>query len=282
MSKWRLKSLTFKVIRFLLLSLTTLILIFPLFWMITSSFKAPIEVTATPPTLFPRYPTLKHYFDLFKLTHFQVYFFNTVIIAGSVTILSTAVSTLGGYALARRKHAWWIKIVSRSVLFSYVFPQILLVIPIFLIIRGMGLADTRTGLIITYITFVLPFSMMLLKNYFESIPIGLEEAAFVDGASHWQTFIYIAVPLALPGIISTAIFGFIEGWNEFLFALVLISTDAKKTLPVGISTLLGKTSIYSWGMLMAAAVLTTIPALIFFFVIQRRLVAGYLEGGMKG
>jgi ABC-type glycerol-3-phosphate transport system permease component len=123
---------------------------------------------------------------------------------------------------------------------------------------------------------------MLLKTYFESIPPDYEEAAMVDGANRLQVLTHVALPMAFPGIISTAIFGFIEGWNEFLFALVLISTDSKRTLPVGISTLMGGTAIYSWGMLMAAAVVATIPALIFFMLIQRRLVEGQMEGGMKG
>jgi ABC-type glycerol-3-phosphate transport system permease component len=250
--------------------------------MVSTSFKEAVEVTADPQTLLPKFPTIKHYIDLIELSSFEVYFKNSVIVAASVTTLSIIISTFSGYALARRKHYWWMKMISNTVLLSYVFPQILLVIPIFIFIRNIGLADTLPGLIITHITFVLPFSMMLLKSYFESIPIGFEEAAYIDGASYWQTFFQVALPLALPGVVSTAIFGFIEGWNEFLFALVLITTDAKRTLPVGINTFLGRQAIYSWGMLMAAAVLTTIPALIFFMIIQRQLVAGIWGGGMKG
>jgi multiple sugar transport system permease protein len=137
-------------------------------------------------------------------------------------------------------------------------------------------------LIITHITFVLPFSMVLCKSYFEAIPLGFEEAAYIDGASLWQTFLHVALPLARPGIISTAIFGFIEGWNEFLFALVLITSDVNRTLPVGINTFMGRSAIYSWGMLMSAAVVTTIPALIFFILIQRHLISGFMAGGLKG
>jgi ABC-type glycerol-3-phosphate transport system permease component len=281
-NKWRLIKNINKVVRFLLLFLVVVIVTFPLFWMLSTSFKQASEVTQTPQTLLPINWTFKHYTDLFKLTKFEIYFKNSVIVATAVTTLSIVVATLSGYALARRKNQWWMKMISRTVLMSYVFPQILLVIPIFIFIRNLGLGDTLAGLIITHITFVLPFSMMLLKSYFESIPLGFEEAAYIDGASLWQTFVHVALPMALPGVVSTAIFGFIEGWNEFLFALVLITTDAKRTLPVGINTFLGRQAIYSWGMLMAAAVLTTIPALIFFFLIQRNLVAGFWGGGMKG
>ena len=282
MTRWRLFRIIGKVAQFVMLLLTVVIVTFPLFWMVSTSLKAPVEVTADPQTLLPQQPTIQHYFDLIELSKFEVYFKNSVIVAASVTTLSIVISTFSGYALARRKHYWWMKTISSTVLLSYVFPQILLVIPIFLFIRNIGLADTLPGLIITHITFVLPFSMMLLKSYFESIPIGFEEAAYIDGASYWQTFFRVALPLALPGVVSTAIFGFIEGWNEFLFALVLITTDAKRTLPVGINTFLGRQAIYSWGMLMAAAVLTTLPALLFFMIIQRQLVAGIWGGGMKG
>jgi multiple sugar transport system permease protein len=261
---------------------TVVVITFPMFWMLSSSLKSAPEVTATPQTLFPKHWTIQHYIDLINLSKFEIYFRNSVIVATAVTTLSIVISTLGGYALARRKNDWWMKTISRTVLLSYTFPQILMVIPIFLFIRSIGLSDTLAGLILTHITFVLPFSLMLLKSYFESIPLGFEEAAYIDGASFWQTFLYVALPMALPGVVSTAIFGFIEGWNEFLFALVLITTDANRTLPVGINTFLGRQAIYSWGMLMAAAVFTTVPALIFFFIIQRNLVSGFWGGGMKG
>ncbi|OGO61029.1 MAG: hypothetical protein A2029_17160 [Chloroflexi bacterium RBG_19FT_COMBO_47_9] len=271
-----------KVILFVVLWLTVLGVTFPLIWMVTTSFKPPQEVTASPPTLFPKEFTTVHFQELFKLTKFSTYFINSVIVAGSVTIFTIIFSTLGGYALARHKKARWMKNISRSVLLAYVFPQILLVIPVFVIIKKMGLSDSLPGLILTHVTLILPFTLMLLKTYFESIPIDYEESAMVDGANRLQSLLYVVIPMASPGILSTAIFGFIEGWNEFLFALVLISTDAKRTLPVGISFLLGRTAIYSWGMLMAAAVAATIPALIFFMLIQRNLVEGKMAGGIKG
>lgn len=282
MSTLKIKRYLFKFLLFILLWLTVILVTFPLIWMLTTSFKSPAEVTAYPPTLLPKEFTLKHFQDLFKLTKFGTYFVNSVIVAASVTIITVCVSVLGGYALARHSKRRWMRNISRSVLLAYVFPQILMVIPVFLIIRSLGLSDSLPGLILTHVTLILPFTLMLLKTYFESIPIDYEESAMVDGANRFQALYHVVLPMAYPGIVSAAIFGFIEGWNEFLFALVLISTDAKRTLPVGISFLLGRTAIYSWGMLMAAAVVATIPALIFFMLIQRNLVEGRMAGGMKG
>lgn len=265
----------------LVLYLVTLIIAFPLIWMLLSSFKPFSEIYQVPPTMWPHDATIKNYIDLFRMTNFGRYFWNSTVVAFISTTLSVIISVLGGYSLARYRFRWN-QTFGRLVLLAYIFPPILMVIPIYSLIIKLHLADTLTSLVIAYITFTLPFTLWLIKAFFDAIPRDFEEAAMVDGASPFQAFLRVAVPMALPGIISTSIFAFVDAWNDYLYALVFISSDANKTLPAGVQSLVGHTAIYSWGMLMAAAVLITVPAVIFFILTQRHLVAGEGEGGLKG
>jgi ABC-type glycerol-3-phosphate transport system permease component len=261
--------------------IVALISIFPLLWMLSTSFKPYDEVYASPPTLLPVRSTLKNYSELLTLTHFPVYFWNSTLVAGSATVLSVIIGAFGAYSVSRlRSRA--ARYFSRLVLITYMFPRILLVIPLFVIIIKIGLTNTRIGLALTYVTFTLPFALWMLRSYFDAIPIELEEAAMVDGASRWRTFCLIVLPLALPGMIATSIFSFITAWNEYLFALVFISSDSYRTLPLGIAILFGGTGMFSWGMLMAASVFVTVPVIIFFVFIQKRLISGYMAGAVKG
>ena len=161
------------------------------------------------------------------------------------------------------------------------FAPIMIVVPFYIVMRGLGLVNTHFGLILSYTTFSLPFSMWLLRSFFQSIPIDLEEAAMIDGASRPQAVIRVILPMALPGLIAVSLFTFVVAWNDYLFARVLIGSDDLKTLPVGIQDLYEST-VTDWGMVMAAGVMITIPALIFFVMIQRYLIAGWGAGAVKG
>jgi ABC-type glycerol-3-phosphate transport system permease component len=161
------------------------------------------------------------------------------------------------------------------------FPPIIMLVPLFLLARELGLTNSRLGLALTYISFALPYALWILRAFFQSIPIELEHAALVDGANRAQALAYVVMPLALPGIIATAIFTFIVAWNDLLFALVLIGKDDLKTLAIGINDFFHM-AVVDWGLIMAAGVMVTIPAPVFFVAIQRYLIAGWGAGGVKG
>lgn len=254
---------------------------FPLLWMLTSSLKPYDESYSIPPTLWPKNPVITNFIELFRLTNFATYFWNSTIVAIGATIFSVIFSVISGYALSR-SDTWFARWFGRLVLFSYIFPTILMLIPLYILVTKLGLGDNRVGLMFTYVTFTLPFTIWLIKSFFDAVPHDYEEAALVDGASSFRIYWAVALPIASPGIISTAIFAFIEAWNDYLYGVIFIFTDSKKNLAAGVSTLLGKTAIYSWGTLMAAAAVITIPLLLIFPFLQRHLIAGFGEGGVKG
>jgi ABC-type glycerol-3-phosphate transport system permease component len=253
---------------------------FPLFWMIGSSFKPKTELYAFPPTFFPTAFTFDNYIELLTKTSFLSYFKNSLIVAGGSTLLSMLIGSFGGYALSRFRFRGF-SIFARVTLLAYMLPSIMLVIPLYVLMGDLGLVDTLQGLIITNTTFTLPFTLWLLRSYFSTIPVELEEAAMIDGCTRFQALWKLILPLALPGIIATSIFAFTSSWNEFLYSLVFIHSDSLRTLPPGMATFIKTDTVYQWGVLMAAAVLITVPVLVFYMIIQRNLVVGLTEGGVK-
>ena len=211
---------------------------------------------------------------------FLTYFWNSIFVAGCATLLTIVVATLAAYGITRFRFRGR-ETIAGTMLFTYMFAPIMIVVPFYILMRGAGLTNSHLGLILAYTTFSLPFSMWMLRSFFQSIPLELEEAAMIDGASRPKAVRLIIVPLALPGVIAVSIFTFIVAWNDYLFARVLIGTDNLKTLPVGIQDLYEST-ITDWGMVMAAGVMITIPALLFFLAVQRYLIAGWGTGGVKG
>ncbi|MCC6178880.1 MAG: carbohydrate ABC transporter permease [Chloroflexi bacterium] len=253
---------------------------FPLFWMIASSLKPRNELYAFPPTFLPHTYTLSNYVELLFGTSFTTYFKNSLIVAVGSTLLSMVVGSLGGYSLSRFRYPGF-KSFARLTLLAYMLPSIMLVIPLYVTMSDYGLVDTLESLIITNTTFTLPFALWLLRAYFSTIPVELEEAAMIDGATRMQALLKIVVPLGIPGVVATSIFAFTNSWNEFLYALVFIHSDSLRTLPPGMGTFIKMDSVYQWGVLMAASVLITVPVLIFYAVVQRNLVVGLTEGGVK-
>lgn len=253
---------------------------FPLLWMFMTTLKPDGEIITATPTLYTSKPHFQHYVRLFEQTNFLTYFKNSIVVAGSATLLSICVATLAGYGITRFRFNGREKIAG-MMLFTYMFAPIMIIVPFFILMRQYGLVNSHLGLVLAYTTFSLPFSMWLLRSFFQSIPLELEEAAMTDGASRVQAVIYIIVPLALPGIIAVSIFSFIVAWNDYIFTRVLISSDDLKTLPVGINDLVNATVI-DWGMILAGGVVITIPALIFFIAVQRYLISGWGAGAVKG
>ena len=253
---------------------------FPLFWMLSTSLKPSAEIFATPPRLVPAHPTLENFRRLFTDTSFLRFFENSAIVSLATVALTLTVSSLGAYGLTRFRFAGREK-VAGLILTTYMFAPVMIIIPFYILVKQFGLVNTRLALVLSYTTFCLPFCLWLLRAFFSSIPLELEEAALVDGADRGRAVWYVVLPLALPGLIATAIFAFILAYNDFLFALVLITSEELKTLPVGVNDLFNAT-IVDWGMIMAAGVMITAPAVAFFAAVQRYLVQGWGAGGLKG
>ena len=253
---------------------------FPLFWMVLTSLKIDREILTSVPIFWPSVLQIDAYQRLFSMTNFATYFVNSITVAAGATILNMVVATLAAYGITRFRFRGR-DTIATIMLFTYMFAPIMIIVPFYILMRGAGLVNTHLGLMLGYASFSLPFSMWLLRSFFQSIPLDLEEAAMTDGASRLQAVIRVIVPLALPGVIAVSIFTFIVAWNDYLFARVLISSDNLKTLPVGMQDLYTAT-ITDWGMMMAAGVVITFPALVFFIAVQRYLIAGWGTGGVKG
>jgi ABC-type glycerol-3-phosphate transport system permease component len=248
--------------------------------MILSSVKPYKEIFSSPPRIFPAHPTFAHYKDLLLNTEFPIFFKNSCIVAVGTTLFVIALSTFGAYSITRFRYPGR-DLLAKSILLFYMFPAIMLVIPILIMMVKLRLTNTYAGLILAYTTFSLPYSLWLLKAFFENIPVELEQAAMIDGANRLQALFRVVIPVAFPGIIATAVFTFVLSWNEYLFALVLNTKRTMRTLPVGVSTFQDLTAI-DWGLMMTAGVLMTIPVLFFFIFIQKWLVTGFGAGAVKG
>jgi len=253
---------------------------FPFLWMILTSLKPLGEIFTKDPIFFTSNASLANFQRLFSETNFMTYFKNSIFVAGSTMVLTIIVASLAGYGLTRFRFKGR-EAIATTTLFTYMFAPIMVVIPLYIIMRKVGIVNTHFGLILSYTSFSLPFSLWLLRAFFQSIPLELEEAAMTDGASRTKAVIYVIVPMALPGIIATSIFTFILAWNDYIFTRILISSDELKTLPVGIQDLFNSTVI-DWGMIMAAGVMIIIPAAIFFLTVQRFLIKGWGTAAVKG
>ena len=271
--------LTLASVSHLLLILLSLIAILPLAWAISSAFKSDGEIL-TGLSFFPQQPTLEHFRFVLNQTDFPRWLRNSLIVSLSTTLLALLVGSLAGYAMSR----WRFRgrgLYGNTLLIVQMFPGVMLGIPLFLLLSNYGLIDTLGALLVTYLTFALAFSVWMLKGYFDNIPREIEEAALTDGANRFQVLYQILLRIAAPGITTVAVFTFLLGWNEFFFAYIFLVSPEKYTLSLGLYTFINQFTT-QWGNIMAAGVLTTLPALIFFFVLQRSLTRGLMAGAMKG
>jgi multiple sugar transport system permease protein len=263
-----------------LLIIVVLVLLFPFLWMVSTALKPPEEVFTPTPRWIPLNPTLQNFVHILGETSFPRYFLNSVVVAFITMLLALVVTVFAGYALSRYRFRGK-QAFSLWLLVSQMFPPMLLVIPIFVLMLRLGLYNTYTSLIITYGTFALPFSTWMLKAYFDTVPLDLEEAAMVDGCTRLQALARVVLPLAAPGIVTVALFVFILAWQEYMFALTLTRTTDMRTLPVGISLFLGEYRVL-WGSLMAGSVVVTAPVILLFSYLQRYIVEGLTLGAVKG
>jgi multiple sugar transport system permease protein len=270
------------------ITLAVLIAIFPLYWLLVTSFKWTKEIFTLPPTLFPQTPTLRNYsvvlsgYDPGRGLQVPILpiFGNSVIVAVVTTAIAVAVAASAAYVLVRSRLAW-LKWLFLAILFMRTIPRIAIAIPLYLLLQTMGLLDSLPGLILAHLTVVLPLATFLMVSFMQDLPLEVEEAALVDGASKWQTFARVVVPLSAPGLAVTAIFGFILSYNEFLYSIILISSPSVRTLPVALSIYIQQYGIV-WELLSTAGTLATIPVVVFSFLIQRHIVRGISMGAVKG
>ena len=270
-----------KIIFVLLLLLVLAFVLIPFVTMISSSFKPDREQTALPPKIVPDNPTIEHYQGVLNpdVFPFLMYFKNSLIVAFLSAGIGVVISIFGSYSFARLEYTGRAAI-QRGVLMVYMFGGVLLVIPLFQMINKLGLFDTRTSLIITYIVQTLPVSLYMLGNYFRTIPESIEEAAIIDGCSRLEVIYRIVLPLSAPAIVSVFIYAFMIAWNEYLFASVFINSSSLRTLPLGLNQLF-YTQHYVWGRMMAASVLTAIPVIVLFLSVEKFITGGLTFGGVK-
>jgi multiple sugar transport system permease protein len=254
---------------------------FPLLFLVLTAFKTPQELISPNPQFFPTNPNLDNFVQAIDKANLIHAAGNSLLVAVSTTVIVTLISLPAAYALARFKTKLR-GIATGWILLSQVFPFILIIIPLFLVLKQIGLVDSLLGLILVYTVWSLPFALWMLQGYIAGIPVELEEAGAMDGASRITILRVIILPLLAPGLVATSLFTFISGWNEFFFALVLIQDPALQTLPLTLARFVGAEGQVQLGQLAAASLLATIPSLVFFAIIQRRLTSGLLSGAVKG
>ncbi|WP_088043462.1 carbohydrate ABC transporter permease [Bacillus sp. EAC] len=273
-----LKKTGFYVVLILLLGF----MLFPFFIMLMTSLKSSKEAISTSPSILPHEWTFQHYIDIFNPTIFPYlnYFKNSLIVALIAASLSVALGILGAYALSKLKFKGRVTI-NASFYTVYMFSGILLVVPLFKIISGLNLYDTRLALIITMIVQTLPTAIFMLKSYFDTIPDDLEEAAMIDGLSRIKIILYIIIPLSISGIVSVFVYAFMIAWNDYLFASIFLSSSENFTLPIGLNTLFS-TPDYVWGRMMAASLVTALPVVGMYALSEHFIKGNLTEGGVKG
>lgn len=258
-----------------------LVTAFPLVWMAITSVKPQFELFRIPPTFWPEQVTFEHYARLLWDTPFLLYMRNSLILSISTTLLVVAVATLGAHSLVRFRYPGRERL-AQLVLFTYLLPSVVLILPLYLMMVWLGVANSLLSLVIAYTSFALPYALWLLRSFMQGIPDDLEAAALVDGATRMEAFFDVILPQALPGIISTSLFTFILSWNEYLYALVLVNTDEARPLTTGVMSMLVSAFNIEWSLLMAASVMMSVPLIIIFAFLQKFLTRGFGAGGVKG
>ena len=268
-----------KILSALFIALCLVVALFPIYWMLNTSFKGQAEIYSKVPTLLPQQFTLESYTALFTQTHFLSGLLNSLIVAAFVSLFSVFVAYPAAYTIARMNFKGR-KVFSKTILFTYLLPTSVLYIPLYIFVSKLGLTDNILGLMVIYPTFTLPYVAWILIPHISSIPYELEEAATVDGCSRLRAMYQITFPLALPGIVSTTIFAFAMCWGEYLYALVNITTSSMQTFPLVIAGLIFG-DMYPWGQLMAGAIIACVPILAIYMLASNSLVGGATAGGVK-
>ena len=269
---------------YLLVAVIFVYCLFPFYWVLRSSFTPEVKLFQTPVKYFPSPFTLKNYREVLSASFFTDALLNSLIVAGSVTLLSLAIGASAAFALGRLKFHGR-SFVMYLMLSMTIFPQIAILGALYTTISKFNLYDTLGALIFSYLIFTLPFTIWVLTSFMRALPGDLEEAAYVDGATPLQVFWKVLLPLIAPGLVTTGLLAFISAWNEYLYALSFIQSPGKYTVPLAITSFVSKTGsafAVPWGQIMAATVIITMPLIIMVLILQKRIIAGLTAGAVKG
>ena len=257
------------------------VLVFPVFWMVSTAFKPEDEINGLTPTWITTSPTLDHFRDAMARPYFWDTVQNSLIVVCVAVVASIVLAFFAAVALAKYRFTGS-KVFVVLMIGILMLPPVGLIIPLYVVLARYGLTNALTGVILTYLTFTLPFAVLTLRSFILGIPKELEEAAMVDGSSRLGAFVRILLPLVAPGLVATSVFAFITAWNEYIFASVILTDQANHTTTVWLSYFLGTSRNVDWGALMAASTLTAIPVIAFFLLVQRRIAFGLTSGAVRG
>ncbi len=262
------------------LALGALVMMIPFLYMLSTAFKGQVYVLEVPPSFLPEQPTVQNFIDAWQSNNFSRYFGNSLFVAVATTALSTLVSAMFAYALARF-HFIGKNVLFYAVLLTLMLPNLMLIIPEFILVKNLGLRNNLLGLVIVYLAFSIPLNTFLLRGFFEGLPRELEEAVLIDGGSYWTIFSRIVLPLSTPALATVAIFTFLFAWDEFTWALTAIDDPAARTLPVAIATFQGQ-HLTQWGLVFAASLIAIAPVILVFITLQRYFIKGLTQGAVRG
>jgi N,N'-diacetylchitobiose transport system permease protein len=257
------------------------VMVFPIFWMVSTAFKPEDQVNSATPTWFPAHPTLSHFSAALHKPFFWADVKNSLFIVCVTVAFAMVFALLAAVALAKYRFTGR-KLFIVLIIGIQMLPGVGMIIPLYVVLARFHQVNTLTGVIITYMTFVLPFSVWTLRGFVLGIPKDLEEAAMVDGSTRLGAFVRILLPLVAPGLVATSVFAFITSWNEYILARILLNDQGKQTVTIWLSYFLGTSRNTDWGALMAASSLTAIPVVVFFLLVQRRIAFGLTAGAVKG
>jgi multiple sugar transport system permease protein len=270
------------LLKYIVLAVILVFLLFPIYWVLITSFKSNMEAYRFPPSLFPIDPTLDAYIKLFEVNNdFFVYYKNNFIVSGATALITTVLAIFSGYALSRFRFKWN-KWAVALLLSSQMFPVVSRMISLYDLLGDINLINTMQGLILALIADMLPFTVLLMVSFFDAVPAAIEEAAFIDGATRSQILFTIVTPLVKPGMLAVGLYAFLSTWDDYLHAATLIQTDALRTLSAGVALrYLGELS-YDWSLINTISIIGTVPMVALFFFFQKYMVKGLVAGAVKG
>lgn len=275
------KKRVINIVSYVLLILFAFICVFPFYWMIVSALKPDSEIRAAIPVLIPKSVTFDNFNKVLFKAGFINYIKNSFIVSVIACFISMVISIMAGYTFSRYFRNKLVKISNFAMLMSQMIPGVLLLVPLYIIMRNMGLLESYVSLILAYTTFVIPLCTFMMSSFFDTVPIALEEAAEIDGTNKFQLMIKVILPISIPSLVSTGLYAFIQAWNEFMFGYIFISTDKYRTLTPAIMLFKGS-NLIDWGGLMAGSVVAILPVTILFLFLQKYFMSGLMSGSVKG